>query len=62
MQLRQKMQDLEKMAAKLWETARKLRPGVEQHALLEQNWDVPHQVKCGRREAKATAISRVGSL
>jgi hypothetical protein len=24
------------MAAKLWETARKLPPGVEQHALLEQ--------------------------
>ncbi|MGB6394892.1 MAG: hypothetical protein WBF73_04330 [Bradyrhizobium sp.] len=32
------MQDLEKMAAKLWETARKLPPGVEQHALLEQIW------------------------
>jgi hypothetical protein len=30
------MQDLEKMAAKLWETARKLPPGTEQHALLEQ--------------------------
>jgi hypothetical protein len=29
------MQDLEKMAAKLWETARKLPPGTEQHALLE---------------------------
>jgi hypothetical protein len=31
-----KMQDLEKMAAKLLETARKLPPGAEQHALLEQ--------------------------
>jgi hypothetical protein len=31
-----KMQDLEKMAAKLLETARKLPPGDEQHALLEQ--------------------------
>jgi hypothetical protein len=30
------MQDLEKMAAKLLETARKLPPGAEQHALLEQ--------------------------
>jgi hypothetical protein len=30
------MQDLEKMAAKLWETALKLPPGVEQYALLEQ--------------------------
>jgi hypothetical protein len=30
------MQNLEKMAAKLWETARKLPPGTEQHALLEQ--------------------------
>jgi hypothetical protein len=31
-----KMQDLEKMAAKLLEMARKLPPGAEQHALLEQ--------------------------
>jgi hypothetical protein len=30
------MQNLEKMAAKLWETARKLPPGTEQNALLEQ--------------------------
>jgi hypothetical protein len=30
------MQDLEKMATQLLETARKLRPGAEQHALLEQ--------------------------
>ena len=30
------MQDLEKMAAKLLKTARKLPPGAEQHALLEQ--------------------------
>ena len=30
------MQNLEKMAAKLWETACKLPPGTEQHALLEQ--------------------------
>ncbi len=30
------MQDLEKMAAVLLETARKLPPGAEQHALLEQ--------------------------
>jgi hypothetical protein len=30
------MQNLERMAAKLWETARKLPPGTEQHALLEQ--------------------------
>jgi hypothetical protein len=30
------MQDLEEMAAKLLETARKLPPGAEQHALLEQ--------------------------
>jgi hypothetical protein len=32
------MQDLEEMAATLWETARKLPPGAEQHALLEQIW------------------------
>jgi len=30
------MQVLEKMAAKLLETAHKLPPGAEQHALLEQ--------------------------
>jgi hypothetical protein len=30
------MQILEKMATKLWETARKLPPGTDQHALLEQ--------------------------
>jgi hypothetical protein len=36
MQCGEKMQDLEKMAAKLLETARKLPPGAEQHALLEQ--------------------------
>jgi hypothetical protein len=30
------MQELEKMADKLLETARKLPPGAEQHALLEQ--------------------------
>jgi len=30
------MQDLERMAAKLLETARKLPPGAEQHALVEQ--------------------------
>jgi hypothetical protein len=30
------MQGLENMAAKLLETARKLPPGAEQHALLEQ--------------------------
>ena len=36
MQCGDKMQDLEKMAAKLLETASKLPPGAEQHALLEQ--------------------------
>ena len=36
MQCGDKMQDLEKMAAKLLETARKLPPGADQHALLEQ--------------------------
>jgi hypothetical protein len=36
MQCGDKMQDLEKMAATLLETARKLPPGAEQHALLEQ--------------------------
>jgi hypothetical protein len=36
MQCGDKMQDLEKMAAKLLETASKLPPGAEQYALLEQ--------------------------
>ena len=36
MQCGDKMQDLEKMAAKLLEAASKLLPGAEQYALLEQ--------------------------
>jgi hypothetical protein len=34
--IRGQMQDLEKMATQLLETARKLPSGAEQHALLEQ--------------------------
>ena len=54
------MQDLEKMAVKLLETARKLPTGAEQHALLEQIRTFRIKLSAVAAKRKEIAISQVG--
>jgi hypothetical protein len=54
------MQDLEKMAAKLLKTARKLPPGAEQYALLEQIRTFRIKLSAVAAKRKEIAISQVG--
>jgi hypothetical protein len=56
------MQDLEKMAAKLLETARKLPPGTEQHALLEQIGIFRTKLSAVAAKRKRLQLSQEGPL